>query len=101
MDINQEITRSYSPLYPTQTRMTFFIYYTQEYNVPEYCDEPGVKLLGKLHIDIPGSGADRIVLFGLTFGKMEITATSKDKQTGQIYKATFNLYKLIYKVKTY
>jgi hypothetical protein len=88
MNINQEITRFYSPLYPGQTRMEFLIFYTREYDAV-YCDEPGMKLLGKLRIDLPGSGTDRSVLFGLTFGKMEITATSKNKQTGQSYKTTF------------
>ena len=38
------------------------IYYTQEYD-GEYCDDPGMKLLGKLRIDLPGS--ERPVLFGL------------------------------------
>lgn len=48
-----------------------------------------MKFLGELYIDFPGSGLDRWVLFGITFGKMEITATSKNKQTGQIYNTTF------------
>ena len=64
------------------------LYYTDEYEA-EYCDDPGMKLLGKLHIDLPDSGLNRPVLFGITFGKMEITATSKDEQTGQRYGATF------------
>ena len=38
------------------------IYYTQEYN-EEYCDDPGIKLLGKLRIDLPDSRWP--VLFGL------------------------------------
>ena len=60
---------------------------------PEYCDEIGMNLLGELRIDLPGSGLDRPVLFGISFGKMEITAASKNKQTGQSYKTTlkFNL----------
>ncbi|RIA82727.1 hypothetical protein C1645_880884 [Glomus cerebriforme] len=89
MNINQEVTRPSRPYKPNQTNIEFKIYYTQEYD-GEYSDDPGMKLLGKLHIDLPGSGLDRSVLFGITFGKMEIIATSKDKQTGQSYKATFN-----------
>ncbi|RIA87548.1 hypothetical protein C1645_854353 [Glomus cerebriforme] len=88
MDINQEVTKSYKPIHHDQTRGIISIYYTQEYD-GEYCDDPGMKLLGELLIDIPGSGFDRRISFGLTFGKMEIIATSKDEQTGQSYKATF------------
>ena len=88
MEINQEVTCSRIPIYSNQTKMDFNIYYTREYDV-EYCDDPGMKLLGTLSIDLPGSGLDRPVLFGLTFGQMEIIATSKNKLTGQSYKATF------------
>ncbi|PKC69846.1 hypothetical protein RhiirA1_117194 [Rhizophagus irregularis] len=88
MDINQEITRSRVPIYPDQTEMIHYLYYTKEYD-GEYCDDPGMKLLGKLYIDLPGSGLDRPVLFGMTFGQMEITATSKNELTGKFYKTTF------------
>src|SRR3954453_16810491 len=87
-DINQEITYPCKPKDSDQTTMGFLIYYTQKYDV-KYCDDPCVKLLGKLIVDLPGSGIDRRVLFGLTFGKMEITATSKSQQPGQSYKTTF------------
>ena len=88
MDINQEATGSYTPVYPDQKAIDFEIYYTTEHH-GEYCDDPGMKLLGTLNIDLPGSGLDRPLLFGLTFGKMEITATSKNKLTGQSYRNTF------------
>jgi len=68
--------------------MIHCLYYTDEYEA-EYCDDPGMKLLGKLHIDLPDSGLNRPVLFGITFGQMEITATSKNELTGQSYKAIF------------
>ena len=88
MDINQKIASTRVPIYPDQTQITHCLYYTKEYDA-EYCDDPGMKPLGKLRIDLPGSGLDRPVLFELTFGKMEITATSKNKLTGQSYNATF------------
>ena len=88
MDINQEITCTHNPIKPNQKRLAHKLYYTDEYEA-EYCDDPGMKFLGKLSTDLPGSGLDRYVLFGITFGKMEITVTSKNKQTGQSYKATF------------
>jgi len=88
MEINQEVTGDRVPIYPDQTKIIHRLYYTREYDV-EYCDDPGMKHLGNLHIDLPGSGLDRHVLLGLTFGQMEIIATSKNKLTGQSYKATF------------
>ncbi|CAB4491863.1 unnamed protein product [Rhizophagus irregularis] len=88
MDVNQEVTVTRVPIYINQKDMITKIYYTREYDA-EYCDDPGMKLLGNLIVDFPGEGFNRRILFGLTFGKMEITATSKDKQTGQSYKSTF------------
>ncbi|CAI2191098.1 6327_t:CDS:2, partial [Funneliformis geosporum] len=88
MEVNQEVTRTYHPIYPNQTAILFSVYYTREYN-GKYCDDPGMKLIGKLRIDLPGSGRDRPVLFGLTFGQMEIIATSKNKLNGQSYRTTF------------
>ncbi|RIA82729.1 hypothetical protein C1645_809500 [Glomus cerebriforme] len=88
MNINQEVTRFCNPIDPNLTRGIINIYYTREYD-GKYCDDPGMNLLGGLCFDLPGSGLNRSVLFGMTFGKMEIIATSKDKQTGQSYKTTF------------
>lgn len=88
MDINQEITSDRVPYHSDQKNMLFKLYYTENYN-GTYCDDPGMKLLGEFTVDLPGSGIDRSVLFGMTFGKMEIIATAKNKQTGQSYKTTF------------
>ncbi|CAB4437265.1 unnamed protein product [Rhizophagus irregularis] len=88
MDINQEITSTRLPYCSEQKSMFFGLYYTEEYD-GTYCDDPGMKLLGDFSIDLPGSGIDRSVLLGITFGKMEIIATAKNKQTGQSYKTTF------------
>ncbi|RIA87546.1 hypothetical protein C1645_827657 [Glomus cerebriforme] len=86
--INQEVTITRAPIYKDQKNMIMRIYYTREYDA-KYCDEPGMNLLGSLIVDFPGEGLNRRILFGLTFGKMEIIATSKDKQTGQSYRTTF------------
>ncbi|GBB85955.1 hypothetical protein RclHR1_01240006 [Rhizophagus clarus] len=88
MDINQEVTSSHGPQETNQGNIGYELYYTEKYD-GIYCDDPGMKLLGKFRIDLPGSGLDRYVLFGMTFGKMEIIASAKNKQTGQIYKTTF------------
>ncbi|CAB5126810.1 actin-like ATPase domain-containing protein [Rhizophagus irregularis] len=90
MEINQEVTSVRKPIDPDQTFINHSLYYTDESD-GEYCDEPGMKPLGTLYIDLPGSGLGRRVEFGLTFGKMEITATSRNRQTGESYKTTFEL----------
>jgi hypothetical protein len=88
MDINQEVTSSYVPTESNHKSMCFKLYYTEEYD-GIYCDDPGMKKLGEFCIDLPGSGIDRSVLFGITFGKMEIIASAKNEQTGQMYRTTF------------
>jgi len=49
-----------------------------------------MKKLGALKIKTNDShlGLDRPIEFSLTFGKMEIKATAKNKNTGKIYKET-------------
>ncbi|CAG8549816.1 7737_t:CDS:2 [Funneliformis caledonium] len=87
MNVNQEIMCSYLPLYPTQTKVVFYLYYTKVYDA-KYCDEPGMKLLGKLTMDLPGSGLDNLS-FGLAFGQMEVTATVKNENNNQKSKINF------------
>jgi hypothetical protein len=89
--IDQEITKSKSfiPLSPTQTRVSFKIYCTKERNT-KYCDDPGMKLLGKLNIDLPGSGHFGKLLFEYTFGRMEISVTVKNETSGNYCKTTFD-----------
>ncbi|PKY60852.1 hypothetical protein RhiirA4_449747 [Rhizophagus irregularis] len=86
MNIDQEVTVT---RVENQESMVIKLYYTREYDA-EYCDDPGMKLLGKLIVNLPGSGLHRRILFGLTFGKMELIATSKNKLTGQSDITTFN-----------
>ncbi|RGB28804.1 hypothetical protein C1646_341960 [Rhizophagus diaphanus] len=89
--IDQEITKSKSfiPLSSTQTRVSFKIYCTKERNT-KYCDDPGMKLLGKLNIDLPGSGHFDKLLFEYTFGRMEISVTVKNETSGNYCKTTFD-----------
>ena len=87
--IDETVKTSFTPLNPIQTKVSFRIYYTTEYNA-EYCDEPGMRLLGKLMIDLPGLGLDKL-LFEFTFGQMEITITVKNATTGQHYSTRFEL----------
>ncbi|CAG8562804.1 uncharacterized protein OCT59_009876 [Rhizophagus irregularis] len=90
--VNQEFTSVQLPVFPTQSAINFHVYYTTEYSA-QYCDENGMEKLGNLLISLPDVhlGKDRPVLFGLTFGRMEITATAKNKLNGQNYQTTLKL----------
>ncbi|CAB4408736.1 unnamed protein product [Rhizophagus irregularis] len=80
------------PFEPNQTGMSFEIYITTELNA-EFCDEPGMKLLGTLSIELPDVhlGLDRRVEFSLIFGKLELVAKAKILQNGRIYDTNFEL----------
>ncbi|RIA79989.1 hypothetical protein C1645_793456 [Glomus cerebriforme] len=87
---NQEFTLNIAPAFPHQDSITFRIYYTSKYDA-QYCDDDGMEFLGNLLISLPDVhlGKSRRVLFALTFGRMEITATAKNKLNGQNYQTTF------------
>ncbi|GBC10503.1 hypothetical protein RclHR1_00970004 [Rhizophagus clarus] len=84
VETNQKVTTFFTPLSPLQTRVSFRIFFTNEYNA-KYCDEPGMRLLGKLVVNLPGSGLLDRLLFGFTFGQMEITVSVKNETNGQNY----------------
>ncbi|PKK60247.1 hypothetical protein RhiirC2_793602 [Rhizophagus irregularis] len=72
-----------------QISESFAIYYTQKYNI-RHCDEPGVKRLGILNIDLSDVQLDsRSIIFGLTFGKDEIIAFARNELNRQEHMATF------------
>ncbi|RIA82252.1 hypothetical protein C1645_809690 [Glomus cerebriforme] len=91
--IDQEFeVKNLAPLFPSQTKLSFDIFYTKESNAV-YCDEPGMKLLGQLLIDLPDVhlGNDRPCTFILTFGEMEIKARAYNQTNGQNYQTKFEL----------
>ncbi|PKC12223.1 actin-like ATPase domain-containing protein [Rhizophagus irregularis] len=90
--VNQEFTLDIMPEHAAQNTITFYIYYTTKYKA-QYCDEDEMEKLGSLIISLPDVhlGKNRPVLFGLTFGQMEITATAKNKRNGQNYQTTLEL----------
>ncbi|GBB91423.1 hypothetical protein RclHR1_01870018 [Rhizophagus clarus] len=68
---------------------------TTEYNA-EYCDEPGMILLGMCYIDPPDvhfgcDSCDRLVTLEISFGKMEITAIARNNMTGREFEVSFCL----------
>lgn len=90
IETNKNVTTFFTPLSPLQTRVRFNIFFTKEYNA-EYCDEYGMQFLGKLVVDLPGSGILDRLLFEFTFGQMEITASVKNETNGDTYSTTFKL----------
>ncbi|CAB5192636.1 hypothetical protein RhiirA5_506095 [Rhizophagus irregularis] len=90
VNANEEFTTFFTPLSPMQTRVCFKIYYTKEYSA-KYCDEPGMNLLGKLIIDLSGSGHLDKLLFGFSFGQMEFAITVKNETSGQYCRTKFEI----------
>ncbi|CAG8541400.1 8297_t:CDS:2 [Ambispora gerdemannii] len=92
VDVNAKVTREFFPVFPKQTSATLKLFQTRNDRV-RYCNETGVRLLGTLKIDLPDVhlGTNRPIEYTLTFGKMEIEATAKNKKTGQLYTSTFDL----------
>ncbi|EXX75123.1 uncharacterized protein OCT59_021705 [Rhizophagus irregularis] len=90
VNANEEFTTFFTPLSPMQTRVCFKIYYTKEYSA-KYCDEPGMNLLGKLIIDLSGSGHLDKLLFGVSFGQMEFAITVKNETSGQYCRTKFEI----------
>jgi hypothetical protein len=82
--VNQKFWRECRPLRSNQNIASFKIYYSPSYNA-KFCNEPGMKELGTLKIR---KHDDDIIEFSLTFFRMEIKATAKNKRTGVIYNET-------------
>lgn len=69
------------------------IYITEE-NKADFCDSPGVRLLGKWSIKLPITLGPRPVLFFLIFGEIEISAIAINLETGRKHKTRFELLEL-------
>ncbi|CAH1759986.1 10581_t:CDS:2 [Entrophospora sp. SA101] len=92
VEVNHSIGYVARPSNPNQTDMAFNIFSTPALSA-RFCDEPGMRSLGTLKIDLSdiNLGAKRLVEFSLTFGAMEIKATAKNKKTGVIYQTNLQL----------
>ena len=91
VEIDQEFKiKDLIPVYSFQKRMIFDIYYTKEQNAV-YCNEPGMELLGELHVNLPDVhlGTDRPYTLSLLFGDMEIKAKAVNQENGQNYQTNF------------
>ncbi|CAG8480448.1 3807_t:CDS:2 [Acaulospora colombiana] len=90
VEVDDKVYGIYTPSSIFQTKMGLDLYVTDKENA-EFCDESGVKLLGKFCIDLPFSGEERIVFYTLRFGTVEIQATAINYNTGEKYETTFEL----------
>ncbi|CAG8654182.1 3583_t:CDS:2 [Ambispora gerdemannii] len=92
VNVDQEFKNTSWPSHPTQETSIFEIYTTNAED-GNNCDEPGMKLFGKLELDLPdvNLGTNRPVEFTLTFGKMETRAIARNLTTGSSARANFKL----------
>lgn len=72
--------RFYIPITKQQNVVSFRIYSSSERN-PFYIDEPGVAVVGTLHIPVPVGSIDRMVYVRMSFGFTEITVKATDYKT--------------------
>ncbi|CAG8843527.1 22619_t:CDS:2, partial [Gigaspora margarita] len=77
-----------------QKSIVFKVFATSHPN-QRFCDEPGMKEIRKLTIELPDLHLklDRSVEFGLKFGRLLITATARNKKTANVYSTTFQYTK--------
>jgi hypothetical protein len=75
---------NHRPSLPDQIALKFKLYRTSEYNA-EYCDGPGMELLGELYIDLPDVhlGCNRVVTLGLSFDETVISVFAIYEVTGK------------------
>ncbi|CAI2162477.1 10848_t:CDS:2 [Funneliformis geosporum] len=90
VDVDEEVSHSFSVARPEQTSMDMDIYVTRNGSA-KFCDEDDVVLLGNFSVAMPELGLKRSVLYTLRFGEMEIRATAKNKQSGKEYHTSFKL----------
>jgi hypothetical protein len=90
--VDRTFSYAAAPVMPFQTDMNFSIYATRAITA-RYCDEDGMRLLGRMRVDLPDPqlGKDRLVQFSLCFGQMEIKAMARNLRTGHVYQTTFEL----------
>src|SRR6266542_5943365 len=84
VEINQKVTKTFTPYIPLRNRISFKMFITYKYNA-KYCDEPGVKFLGKLIIDLPGLGILDKLIFEFNFGELEMKINVKNETSGEYY----------------
>ena len=80
---------SYSVVRSDQTEVTFKFFATED-KEPNFTTDPRCKEIGKLTVDVPGSGMGRSVKVRMIFGDTELHAEAIVEQTNQKTKASLN-----------
>ena len=90
VDVDKEFSQHCYPVSPSQSSMSFSIYYTSKYDAT-YCDEPEMNFLGKFIVNLPDVhlGKNRPVMLTLRFGSMEIFLKATNETNGKVYRTTF------------
>ena len=88
---NDKVIRQFTPYSLIQQKMDVDMYFTSSYDA-KYCNEPEVKLLRKWEIKLPeldNYDENITILFTLTFGNVEMSATAVNEKTKDKYHVTF------------
>jgi len=80
---------SYSVVKSDQKAITFKFFATED-STPNFTTDSGCKEIGKLEVDVPGSGMGRSVKVRMIFGDTELHAEAIVEQTNQKTKASLN-----------
>ena len=91
VEIDQIVTRQYSPVIHNQLTMGVTIYESENSDVT-YCDEPGTRKLGTITLPMTNTTGDknRAVEVYVRFGDTEFFVTCKDVTTGVIASASYD-----------
>jgi hypothetical protein len=90
--VNDEVTKKFCPYSTNQKSMSMNVYVTPQDDA-KFCDENGVKLLGKWSVDIPltQKKEDRTIIYTMRFGSVEIEVSAVNSGTGDKHETTLEL----------
>ena len=91
VETDQTVKRTYRPIYRNQADMLIEVYESEKSDVT-YCDETGVKSLGKITVPMTNTTGDmdRRVEVTVRFGGTEIIVSGKDLTSGSDVQAEFD-----------
>ncbi|XP_053400410.1 heat shock 70 kDa protein 12A-like [Mercenaria mercenaria] len=89
-----QVTKSYVPT-SKDTKAMVFSFYSSDQAEPTFVTDQSSTLVGKLTVDIGGSGTDRSVSVQMTFSETELKVEAVEQQTGKKTKAKFDFLGII------
>ncbi|RIA82063.1 hypothetical protein C1645_789124, partial [Glomus cerebriforme] len=90
--VDEKVHRAFLACDKTQRKMGLDLYVTPQDDA-KFCDENGVKTIGKWSIELPDSlnDNDRSILYTMVFGNVEIQVTALNSGTKELFKTSFDL----------